>query len=82
MGRNGQVVLNRQKTLFSALPGGTAFDCASVASSILMGWPEDMTNAALFFIGEESSYVTGHILEVTGGYGLGTPQYADAAGKS
>ncbi|MEG0541048.1 MAG: SDR family oxidoreductase, partial [Angelakisella sp.] len=42
-----------------------------------MGRPEDIANAVLFLASEDSSYITGHILDVAGGYGLGTPQYAD-----
>lgn len=79
----------------AVLPGLTATDAAmnsmpeSFVKSFLshvplnrMGKPEDMANAALFFASEDSSYITGHILEVAGGYGLGTPQYADVVGKS
>ena len=79
----------------AVLPGLTATDAAlnsmpdSFVESFLshvplnrMGKPEDMANAALFFASEESSYITGHILEVAGGYGLGTPQYADMVGRS
>ena len=74
----------------AVLPGLTATDAAiesmpeSFITSFLshvplnrMGRPEDMANAALFFASEDSSYVTGHLMEVAGGYGLGTPQYAD-----
>lgn len=42
-----------------------------------MGEPEDIANAVLFLAGDDASYITGHILDVAGGYGLGTPQYAD-----
>lgn len=42
-----------------------------------MGQPEDIANAVLFFAEDASSYITGHILDVAGGYGLGTPQYAE-----
>lgn len=79
----------------AVLPGLTATDAAlnsmpdSFVESFLshvplnrMGKPEDMANAALFFASEESSYITGHILEVAGGYGLGTPQCADMVGRS
>ena len=34
-----------------------------------------------FFANDESSYITGHIMEVSGGYYLGTPQYADFVGR-
>ncbi len=46
-----------------------------------MGNPEDIANAVLFFASENSSYITGSILEVSGGYHLGTPQYADFVGR-
>ena len=42
-----------------------------------MGKPEDIANAVLFFASDDSSYITGNIMEVAGGYGLGTPQYGD-----
>ena len=46
-----------------------------------MGTPEDIANAVSFFASEESSYITGCIMEVSGGYHLGTPQYADFVGR-
>lgn len=74
----------------AVLPGLTATDAAldnmpqSFIESFLshvplnrMGTPEDIANAVLFFASEDSSYITGNIMEVAGGYGLGTPQYAD-----
>lgn len=74
----------------AVLPGLTATDAALknmpeefVASFLShvplnrIGRPEDVANAVLFFAGDESSYITGHILDVAGGYGLGTPQYAE-----
>lgn len=74
----------------AVLPGLTATDAAMknmpkefVASFLShvplnrMGSPEDIANAVLFFAGDASSYITGHILDVAGGYGLGTPQYAE-----
>lgn len=81
----------RQKIRCNAvLPGLTATDAAlnnmpeEFVTSFLshvplnrMGTPEDMANAALFFASEDSSYITGHILDVAGGYGIGTPQYGD-----
>lgn len=74
----------------AVLPGLTATDAAinsmpeafiqSFLSHVPLGRmadPEDIANAALFFACSDSSYITGHLLEVSGGYGLGTPQYAD-----
>lgn len=46
-----------------------------------MGKPEDIANAVLFFASEDSSYITGNIMEISGGYHLGTPQYADFVGR-
>ena len=78
----------------AVLPGLTATDAAldnmpeQFIKSFLshvplnrMGTPEDMANAVLFFASDDSSYVTGHIMEVSGGYHLGTPQYADFIGR-
>lgn len=74
----------------AVLPGLTATDAAmdnmpkEFIESFLshvplnrMGTPEDIANAVLFFASDDSSYITGNIMEVAGGYGLGTPQYAD-----
>lgn len=78
----------------AVLPGLTATDAAmdnmpeDFRKSFLshvplnrMGTPEDMANAVLFFASDMSSYITGHIMEVSGGYHLGTPQYADFVGR-
>ncbi|MDU2687655.1 SDR family oxidoreductase [Paeniclostridium sordellii] len=46
-----------------------------------IGNPEDIANSVLFFASEDSSYITGSILEVSGGYNLGTPQYAEFVGS-
>lgn len=74
----------------AVLPGLTATDAAmrnmpgefleSFLSHVPLrriGTPEDIANAVLFFAEDASSYITGHILDVAGGYGLGTPQYAE-----
>lgn len=74
----------------AVLPGLTATDAAiknmpkSFIDSFLshvplnrMGVPEDIANAVMFFACDDSSYITGHLLDVAGGYGVGTPQYAD-----
>ncbi len=78
----------------AVLPGFTATDAAinnmpeefvqSFLSHVPLnraGRPEDIANAVLFFASDDSAYVTGHIMEVAGGYGLGTPQYADMIGR-
>lgn len=47
-----------------------------------MGTPEEIAEAVVYFASEESRYTTGQILSVSGGFGLGTPLYADLAGKN
>ncbi len=42
-----------------------------------MGKPEDIANTVLFFASDESSYITGEVLMVSGGFGLATPLYGD-----
>lgn len=74
----------------AVLPGLTATDAAmnnmphEFIESFLshvplnrMGKPEDIAKAVLFLATDDSSYITGHILPVAGGYGLGTPQYSE-----
>lgn len=46
------------------------------------GTPEDIAAAVLYYASDASSYVTGMIHEVAGGYALGTPQYADFSGTA
>lgn len=43
-----------------------------------IGKPQDIGNAVAFLASDNSSYITGHILDVAGGYGIGTPQYSEA----
>lgn len=40
-----------------------------------LGEPEDVANAVLFYASDMSSYVTGGVMECSGGSGLGTPMY-------
>ena len=42
-----------------------------------VGHPEDIAKAVLYYASDDSSYVTGMIHVVSGGFALGTPQYAD-----
>lgn len=46
-----------------------------------MGKPEDIAKAVLFYASDDSSFITGDILEVAGGYSMPTPQYADYTNK-
>lgn len=78
----------------AVLPGLTATDAAinsmpedfrkSFISHVplnRMGTPEDIANAVFFFASDNSSYITGSLLEVSGGYHLGTPQYSEFVGS-
>lgn len=78
----------------AVLPGLTATDAAldnmpeDFRKSFLshvplnrMGTPEDIANAVYFFASDLSSYITGDIMEVSGGYHLGTPQYGEFVGS-
>ena len=42
-----------------------------------MGLPEEIAAAVVCFAGDESAYITGQILAVSGGFGLATPVYGD-----
>ncbi len=46
-----------------------------------VGEVEDIAKTALFFACEDSSYITGQIIEVAGGMGVPTPFYADTVGS-
>lgn len=46
-----------------------------------LGEVEDIANAVLFFASEDSSWVSGQLLEVAGGFGCGTPMYADMVNR-
>ena len=43
-----------------------------------IGEPEDIANAVAFFASDDSSYITGSVQEVAGGYGIPAPEYADS----
>ena len=47
-----------------------------------IGLPEQIAEAVVYFAGSGSSYTTGQILTVSGGFGLGTPVYGDLADSS
>ena len=42
-----------------------------------IGKPEDIAKAVLYYASDDSSFVTGMIHQVAGGYALGTPQYSE-----
>lgn len=44
-----------------------------------MGEPEEIPSATVYFASDESRYTTGQILEVSGGFGMATPLFADLA---
>ena len=46
-----------------------------------MGLPEEIASAVVHFASDESSYTTGQIMAVSGGFGLATPVYGDLSGK-
>lgn len=42
-----------------------------------MATPEEIAAAVAYFASDEAAFTTGQILEVAGGFGLGTPVYGD-----
>lgn len=42
-----------------------------------MGEPSDIAKAVVFLLSDDAKYITGQILEVSGGFGLPTPVYGD-----
>ena len=47
-----------------------------------MGKPEEVAAAVVYFASVESTYTTGQILTVSGGFGLTTPLYGDLSNKT
>ena len=47
-----------------------------------IGQPEEIAEAVCYFASDAAAYTTGQILTVSGGFGMGTPVYADLAGKA
>lgn len=45
------------------------------------GEAEDIANAVVFYASDDSSYITGNLLEVAGGFGLPTPLFGDSTRK-
>lgn len=46
-----------------------------------MGKPEEIAAAVVYLASDEASYITGQILTLSGGFGLGTPLYAELANR-
>lgn len=44
------------------------------------GRPEDQANAIMFFLTDDSAWVTGQLLSVDGGFGCGSPIFGDVLG--
>ena len=42
-----------------------------------LGTPQDQANAIVFLASDEASWITGHLMEVCGGYGLAANMYGD-----
>ena len=42
-----------------------------------LGTPRDQANAIVFLASDEASWITGHLMEVCGGYGLAANMYGD-----
>ena len=47
-----------------------------------IGKPEEIAAAVVYFASDESTYTTGQILTVSGGFGLATPLYGDLSNKT
>lgn len=45
------------------------------------GQPEDIANTVLFLVSDDSSFITGQLLEVAGGFGLPSPMYGETITK-
>lgn len=61
----------------AAIPDSFVEDWLKHAPLRRLGKPVDQANAIVFFASDRADWITGQILEVSGGYGLGAPVYGD-----
>lgn len=47
-----------------------------------MGKPEEVADAVMYFASDLAAYTTGQVIAVSGGFGMGTPVYADLVDMS
>lgn len=47
-----------------------------------IGIPEEIAKAVIYFASDDSTYTTGQILAISGGFGLATPIYGDLSNKN
>lgn len=47
-----------------------------------MGTPKEIADAVMYFASDGSAYTTGQVIAVSGGFGMGTPVFADLADMS
>ena len=47
-----------------------------------IGQPDEIAEAVCYFASDAAAYITGQILTVSGGFGLGTPVYGDLANRT
>lgn len=68
-----------EKTL-AALPKGFSESWVKHAPIRRLGTPDDQANAIMFFATDDSAWVTGQLLSVSGGFGVGSPCFCDVYG--
>ena len=47
-----------------------------------MGTPKEIADAVMYFASDGSAFTTGQVIAVSGGFGMGTPVFADLADMS